>query len=87
MLGVACHERPTRVVGQKLEGANGSHALTPHRIALIPNGSKVAAVSPRTTRWCSQNLMRAWWATLSKVSSRSSPQAVVNQVIMVGSVG
>jgi hypothetical protein len=37
MLGVACHERPTRVVGQKLGVANGNHVLIPHRVALVPN--------------------------------------------------
>jgi hypothetical protein len=40
MLGVACHERPTRVVGRKLRVANGSHTLTPHRVALVPNGEQ-----------------------------------------------
>jgi hypothetical protein len=40
VLGVACCEHPTRVVGQKLEVANGSHALTLHRIALILNGEQ-----------------------------------------------
>jgi hypothetical protein len=38
VLGVACRERPTHMVGQKLRVANGGHALTPHRIALILNG-------------------------------------------------
>jgi hypothetical protein len=38
VLGVACHERPTRMVGRKLRVANGGHALTPHRVALVRNG-------------------------------------------------
>jgi hypothetical protein len=37
VLGVSCHEHPTRVVGRKLGVTNGGHALTPHRIALILN--------------------------------------------------
>jgi hypothetical protein len=37
VLGVACRERPTRVVGWKLEVTNGGHTLTPHHIALVPN--------------------------------------------------
>jgi hypothetical protein len=37
MLGVACGKRPTRMVGRKLEVVDGGHALTPHRVALIPN--------------------------------------------------
>jgi hypothetical protein len=37
VLGMACCERLTRVVGQKLGVANGGHALTPHRITLILN--------------------------------------------------
>jgi hypothetical protein len=32
MPGIACCERPTRVVGWKLGVANGSHALTPHYV-------------------------------------------------------
>jgi hypothetical protein len=40
VLGVACRELPTRVVGQKLRVPNGSHALTPHRVALILNGEQ-----------------------------------------------
>jgi hypothetical protein len=38
VLGVVCHERPTRMVGQKLGVANGGHALTPHHVALVPSG-------------------------------------------------
>jgi hypothetical protein len=37
VLGVVCCEHPTRMVGQKLGGANDSHTLTQHRIALVPN--------------------------------------------------
>jgi hypothetical protein len=40
VLGVACRERPTRMVGRKLEVANGGHTLTPHRVALILNGEQ-----------------------------------------------
>jgi hypothetical protein len=37
VLGVACGKRPTRMVGRKLGVTDGGHALTPHRVALIPN--------------------------------------------------
>jgi hypothetical protein len=37
VLGIACGKRPTRMVGRKLGVADGYHALTPHRVALIPN--------------------------------------------------
>jgi hypothetical protein len=40
VLGVACGKRPTRMVGQKLGVADGGHVLTPHRVALIPNGEQ-----------------------------------------------
>jgi hypothetical protein len=40
VLGVACHERPTWVVGRKLRVVNGGHALTPHRVVLVPNGEQ-----------------------------------------------
>jgi hypothetical protein len=38
VLGVACRERPTRMMGWKLKVASGGHTLTPHRIALVLNG-------------------------------------------------
>jgi hypothetical protein len=38
VLRVACHERPTRMVGRKLGITNGGYVLTPHRVALILNG-------------------------------------------------
>jgi hypothetical protein len=31
---------PTRMVGQKLGVADGGHALTPHRVALVLNGEQ-----------------------------------------------
>jgi hypothetical protein len=37
VLGVACSKCPTRMVGQKLGVTDGSHALTPHLVALVPN--------------------------------------------------
>jgi hypothetical protein len=37
VLGVACGKRPTRMVGRRLGVADGSHALTPYLVALIPN--------------------------------------------------
>jgi hypothetical protein len=40
VLGVACGKRPTRMVGQKLGVTDGGHALTPHHVALIPNGEQ-----------------------------------------------
>jgi hypothetical protein len=40
VLGVACRESPTRMVGRKLEVANGGYTLTPHRVTLIPNGEQ-----------------------------------------------
>jgi hypothetical protein len=40
VLGIACRERPTGVVSQTLGVTNDGHTLTPHRIALIPNGEQ-----------------------------------------------
>jgi hypothetical protein len=40
VLGVACRERPTHMVGQKLGVADGGHTLTLHRVALILNGEQ-----------------------------------------------
>jgi hypothetical protein len=37
VLGVACCKHPTLTVGWKLGITNGGHALTSHRIALVPN--------------------------------------------------
>jgi hypothetical protein len=36
VLGVACDKRPTRMVGRKIR-VDGGHALTPHRVDLVPN--------------------------------------------------
>jgi hypothetical protein len=38
VLGIAGREHPTRMVGRKLGVADGGHVLTPHHVALIPNG-------------------------------------------------
>jgi hypothetical protein len=40
VLGVACRERPTRMVGRKLGVTDGGHTLTPHCVALVPNGKQ-----------------------------------------------
>jgi hypothetical protein len=40
VLGVACGKRPTRMVGRTLGVADGGHVLTPHRVALVPNGEQ-----------------------------------------------
>jgi hypothetical protein len=40
VLGVACREHPTRVVGRKLGVTNGGHVLTLHRVTLISNGEQ-----------------------------------------------
>jgi hypothetical protein len=40
VLGVACGKRPTRMVGRKLGVTDGGHTLTPHSVALIPNGEQ-----------------------------------------------
>jgi hypothetical protein len=40
VLGVACGKPPTRMVGRKVGVVDGSHALTPHHVALILNGEQ-----------------------------------------------
>jgi hypothetical protein len=40
VLGVACRECPTCMVGRNLGVTNGSHALTPHRVAVILVGEQ-----------------------------------------------
>jgi hypothetical protein len=40
VLGIACSKCPTRMVDRKLGVVDGGHALTPHRVALIPNGEQ-----------------------------------------------
>jgi hypothetical protein len=40
VLGVACGKHPTRMVGRKLGVTDGSHVLTPHRVALVLNGEQ-----------------------------------------------
>jgi hypothetical protein len=40
VLGVAYGKRPTRMVDRRLGVADGGHALTPHRVALVSNGEQ-----------------------------------------------
>jgi hypothetical protein len=40
VLGVACRERPTHVMGWKLGVTDGGHAFAPHRVALILDGEQ-----------------------------------------------
>jgi hypothetical protein len=40
VLGIACREHPTHMVGRKLRVTNGGHALTPHHVALISSGEQ-----------------------------------------------
>jgi hypothetical protein len=40
VLGVACRERPTHMVGRKLGVTNSGNTLTPHCIALIMDGEQ-----------------------------------------------
>jgi hypothetical protein len=78
VLGVVCRECPTHVVGQK---------LTPYRVALVPNGEQGDDDVTEDRQVVLTELREAWWTALSRVSSRSSPRAVVNQTVMVGLVG
>jgi hypothetical protein len=87
VLGVVCRERPTGVVGRKLGVTDGGHALTPHHVALILNGEQGNDGVAKDRQVALTELRRAWWAALSRVSLRSSPRVVVNQAVMVGSVG
>jgi hypothetical protein len=87
VLGAACHERPPRMVGRKLGVTNSGYTSLYTTLPSFRTRSKAMVVPSRTGRWCLQNSVRAWWAALSRVSSRSSPLAVVNQAAIVGSEG
>jgi hypothetical protein len=87
VVGVACYKRPTRKMGQKLRVTNGGYALTPHRVTLIPNGEQSDGGVTEDRQVVLTELREGLVDSLSRVSSRSSPRAVVNQAIMVGSVG
>jgi hypothetical protein len=87
VLGVACGKRPTRMVGRKLGVADGGHALATHRVALIPNGEQGNGGVTEDRQVAFTELREGLVAALSRVSSRLSPRAVVNQAVMVGSVG
>jgi hypothetical protein len=87
VLRVACGKRPTRMVGQKLGVSDGGHALTPHRVSLVLNREQGNGGVTENWQVVLTELCEGLVATLSRVSSRSSPRAVVNQAVMVGSVG
>jgi hypothetical protein len=79
VLGVACRERSGAPTATKCS----LHAALPS----FQMGNKATTVLSRPDRWRSQNSMRAWWAARSRVSSRSSLVAVMNQTVMLGSEG
>jgi hypothetical protein len=87
MLGVACRECPTHVVGRKFRVVNGGHKLTPHRIALIPNGEQGdgGAVEDRQVALIElrEGLVGSPLQSVIEVVAL----AVVNHAIMVGLVG
>jgi hypothetical protein len=87
VLSVACHEGPPRMVGQKCGVTDGGQACTPHRVVPSQMGNNATAVSSRPGTWNSQNSVRVQWAAVSKVSSTSSPVAMVNQAIKLGAEG
>jgi hypothetical protein len=78
VLGVACSKCPTRMVGQKLGVADGSHTLTPHRVTLILNGEQGKGGITENRQVVLTELREGLVGSLSRVSSRSSPRAVVN---------
>jgi hypothetical protein len=87
VLGIACSKHPTLMVGRKLRGAYGGHALTPHRVALVPNGEQ--GNGGVTENWqvalteLREGLVGSSLQSVIEVVTR----AVVNQAVMVGSVG
>jgi hypothetical protein len=87
VLGVSCRECPPHVVGRKLGVANGGHALTPHHVALVLNGEQGNGGVAEGQQLELTELREDLWVALSRVTSRSSPLAMVNQAVMVGSVG
>jgi hypothetical protein len=74
------------MVGRKLGVTDGGHTLTPHHVALVLNGEQ-GNDDIAENRQVVLTELREGWAALSRVSSRLSPRAVVNQVVMVGLVG
>jgi hypothetical protein len=87
MLGVACYKRSIRMVGQKLGVANGGHALTPHHVALVSNGEQGNGGVTEDRQVALIELYEGQVGSPLQSVVRSSPRAVVNQAIMVGSVG
>jgi hypothetical protein len=87
MLGVACYKLSIRMVGQKLGVANGGHALTPHHVALVSNGEQGNGGVTEDRQVALIELYEGQVGSPLQSVVRSSPRAVVNQAIMVGSVG
>jgi hypothetical protein len=72
VLGVAGRKRPARMVGWKLGVADGSHMLTPHRVALIPSGEQ-----------CNGSVTKDWQVVLTELREGlvDSPLQSVIEVI------
>jgi hypothetical protein len=73
ILGVACRECPTRMVGPKLGVDNGGHALTRHHVALISNREQGNGGVAEDRQVALIELREGLVDSLSRVLSRSSP--------------
>jgi hypothetical protein len=87
MLGVACRERSIRVVGRKLGVTNDSHALTPHRVALVSNGEQGDDGTVEARQVALTELHESLVGSPIQGVIKVVALTVVNQVVMLGSEG
>jgi hypothetical protein len=83
MLGVACRECPTRMVGRKLGVTNDGHVLTSHHVALIPNREQGDGGVAEDQQVALTELREG----MLDNPLQSVVEVMVNQAFMVGSVG
>jgi hypothetical protein len=87
VLDVTCDKRPTRMVGRKHGVADGGHALTPHRVTLVPNGEQGNGGVTENWQMVLTELREGLVGNPLQSVIEVVTRAVVNQAAMVGSVG
>jgi hypothetical protein len=87
VLGVACREHPTHVAGRNLGAANGSHALTPHRVAHVSNGEQDIGGAIKDWQVALTELHEGLVGSPLQSVIKVVAVAMVKQAVMVGSEG
>jgi hypothetical protein len=87
VLGIACHERTTRMVGRKLGVTNSGHTLTPHHVAHVPIREQGDSSAIEDRQVVLTELHEGLVGSPLQSVIKVVVVAVVNQAVLVGSEG